>query len=553
MSLYAVEYDLETDSVFVEAVALQWSAQQTLNKIMDSGKLYGESLSIFGSGTFAIVLKSICTFMSKLVIVLKKVLVFVFVTVFSALAKRFADSKRSGGGSSGGGGGGTYVGVPAVTSQSLQDHILKIKKVRRTADVDKMRKYLKTTQNPRILTAREIQAEGHGPITDSEALDAVLSLIDSNIDEINGLGNMIRSNVEPMDYIAFVVDEPSVMDIIIASINTDIKENSPSAKELHKAFASFPYQILTEKGFKELANCMRLCNRSATSHKDIANFIIKACKGTLDAYSAIELNLEYIMNMITDNGQVSISSDMNTFFNRLKSSSIPDKMGSMKRLDKSLRHLESSGSFTYEKAFKYIFEEELVCLEKANIGYNFIDIKDVRDGINRTNVLSSSTSKILGEFKRIDKLSEMNISYEDLTNTPSNTVVRVKLIPKVNPNNYIDGELLAYHTSYGIYNSAKEMYDIGEKSKGMESRMKSFTDNINKMDLKFPNENNVMDCIQDNIIFNNNMLNILSNIAMITSNMCKPKMAPISAYLKEFIIERANVLAVSHLQNLIQK
>lgn len=548
-------YELEQDIEFIEAQVLVNSYREQTKTILNKMEsLYSESFGGFVGYLFGVLAKAVGAFMAKLLVVLKKVLVVVFTSVVVAIARKVSEGR----GSSvvgGGGGGNPNLGQPTITADNIRTVTEKgfTKK-----DASRMRSMIKKGFTPVKIPGLKVDELTKSGIKDVSLM--VRTFIEEHREELVPVEMAMRSNVDPVSPLTFVIEEPALIELIVASINEDIDSGNYVMKDIDAGLGgNRTFNFLREEGYKTLLNTLRVMGVANVDNSDnVAEVLVKMLATALDAFAVCEINVKETLALITDGINSTMIVDCKEYFERLKSKIDDiDKYGAFNRIKKDMTMMESSGRYTELGMLDIIFKDQKVMLEKVGFPVDISKCKTIDEANSKLSTIANGLHKASEQFDRFTTIKDIRLEIEDLTNSVSHTVVRVKMLPKVNPKNYVNSEELAHQMMYKFLKS-KEAKDnspniIAQKSKALEKGIKEINDTLNKVDLQFEEKKNFTSRLQDSCTMTNNLSSILSNVTHLIGLLGVYKVGVSAHVIKDIIENRANVLVALQLEEIMEK
>ena len=551
-NLYS-DVDLSQDIDFIEAQAVIRSCQeQNQHLIMRMKQLHSESFGGFVGYLFGTLMKGVGVFLAKLLVVLKKVLIVLFSTVVVAIARKVSEGK----GSSvvgGGGGGNPNLGTPSITADSMKkaagDKVT-------TGDRQRLRKYVLNGIAPFSIPSIR---DGELSKADLEDVSKTVKLfIDEHRNEMASVEKVMRSNVDPISPLTFVIEEPAIMELIIESLNDDIASGQEALRHIDsKLGPNRGFNFIKEDGYKELEKACTLMGISNVNNNSMADTLVKLMSTALDAFAVCEINIQETLALITDGENASMIVDCKQYFDRVKNKiGEIDKYNAFNRIKKDMTMMESSGRYTELGMLDIIYKDQKVLFEKVGFPVDISKCKTITEANNKLGTVAGQLSRAGQMFDTFKSIKDVKLSLVDMTHSVSHTVVRIKMLPKVNPVNYEDGEEMAHQMMYSFLRSKEAQANnpsvINQKAKVLEKGVKDINDTLNKVELVFDDSKNFVSQMQDSCTLTNHISSIISSTTHLVGMLGMYKVGQASHLIQEIVVDRANILSVIKLQEMIE-
>lgn len=551
-NLYS-DVDLSQDIDFIEAQAVIRSCQeQNQHLIMRMKQLHSESFGGFVGYLFGTLMKGVGVFLAKLLVVLKKVLIVLFSTVVVAIARKVSEGK----GSSvvgGGGGGNPNLGTPSITADSMKkaagDKVT-------TGDRQRLRKYVLNGIAPFSIPSIR---DGELSKADLEDVSKTVKLfIDEHRNEMASVEKVMRSNVDPISPLTFVIEEPAIMELIIESLNDDIASGQEALRHIDsKLGPNRGFNFIKEDGYKELEKACTLMGISNVNNNSTADTLVKLMSTALDAFAVCEINIQETLALITDGENASMIVDCKQYFDRVKNKiGEIDKYNAFNRIKKDMTMMESSGRYTELGMLDIIYKDQKVLFEKVGFPVDISKCKTITEANNKLGTVAGQLSRAGQMFDTFKSIKDVKLSLVDMTHSVSHTVVRIKMLPKVNPVNYEDGEEMAHQMMYSFLRSKEAQANnpsvINQKAKVLEKGVKDINDTLNKVELVFDDSKNFVSQMQDSCTLTNHISSIISSTTHLVGMLGMYKVGQASHLIQEIVVDRANILSVIKLQEMIE-
>lgn len=551
-NLYS-DVDLSQDIDFIEAQAVIRSCQeQNQHLIMRMKQLHSESFGGFVGYLFGTLMKGVGVFLAKLLVVLKKVLIVLFSTVVVAIARKVSEGK----GSSvvgGGGGGNPNLGTPSITADSMKKAA---GDKATTGDRQRLRKYVLNGIAPFSIPSIR---DGELSKADLEDVSKTVKLfIDEHRNEMASVEKVMRSNVDPISPLTFVIEEPAIMELIIESLNDDIASGQEALRHIDsKLGPNRGFNFIKEDGYKELEKACTLMGISNVNNNSMADTLVKLMSTALDAFAVCEINIQETLALITDGENASMIVDCKQYFDRVKNKiGEIDKYNAFNRIKKDMTMMESSGRYTELGMLDIIYKDQKVLFEKVGFPVDISKCKTITEANNKLGTVAGQLSRAGQMFDTFKSIKDVKLSLVDMTHSVSHTVVRIKMLPKVNPVNYEDGEEMAHQMMYSFLRSKEAQANnpsvINQKAKVLEKGVKDINDTLNKVELVFDDSKNFVSQMQDSCTLTNHISSIISSTTHLVGMLGMYKVGQASHLIQEIVVDRANILSVIKLQEMIE-
>lgn len=550
-SLYG-NTDLSADIEYIEASAVVLGCMEQNNHLIEKMRqLHAESIGGFVGYLFGTLAKSIGVFLAKLLVVLKKVLIVLFTTVIVAIARKVAEGR----GTSvvgGGGGGNPNIGTPAISVDNMKRAMSNgVSK----KDAERLRNYVKRGLSPLTLPNVRVGEVDKAGLQDIS--NVVKSFIEDHRGELSSMEKIMRQNTDPINPLTFVIEEPAIMELVIETLNADIKDGQEALKQIDSRLGSRGFNFMKEEGYKNLVEAIRIMGIPSPNTDSVADTMVKLLATSLDAFAVCEINIQETLALITDGEKCGMIIDCNEYFNRLKNKIADiDKYGAFNRIKKDMTMMESSGRYTELGMLDIIFKDQKILLEKVGFPVDISKCKNISEAINKLGTIAGKFATAGQQFDSFKSIRDIRLSVIDLTNSPSHTVVRIKMLPKVNPINYEESEEMAHKMMYSFLKSkeaqANDHGKINQKAKVLENGIKDINTTLNKVELTFEEKKNFVSQLQDSCTLTNHVSSILSSTAHLVGMLGMYKIGQASHLIKDLIVDRANMLSLIKLQEMIE-